>query len=113
MAHASCASVNSVRCLAASGDGAYRGLLPGIFEKAHQPSTNEVVGFRHDTVDQFPDSRNIMDKADDHSSTPGAGIHVAVNHYLRVDPCNLIVDVGNLQRPALANLPLITGSRCP
>jgi hypothetical protein len=35
-------------------------------------------------VDQFLNGLNVVDQASDHSTAPGARIHITVNHNLRI-----------------------------
>ncbi|MNT10746.1 hypothetical protein D3C72_1455910 [compost metagenome] len=47
-----------------------------------------------------------MDQPGHHAAAPGAGVHVALGHHLRVDAGDLVHDVVDLQRVALGALDL-------
>jgi hypothetical protein len=45
-----------------------------------QAVSNDLLGLSHDPVDQLFHGRDVMDKADDHSTGPAARVHVALVH---------------------------------
>ena len=47
-----------------------------------------------------------MDEADDHAAAPSAGIHVAIDHDLGIDPGDFVVDILDLELGALLALDL-------
>src|SRR5438132_7664395 len=75
--------------------------LPGIIKEASQTLTDDTFGIRHDAIDQFLDRGNVVNEARDHAATPGASIHIAVDHHLGIDARHLIVDILDLELLAL------------
>src|SRR5438445_1140782 len=75
--------------------------LPGAVEETSQALPDDLFGVRHDTVDQFLHRRDVANETRDHAATPGAGVHIAVDHHLGIDASDLLMDVANLQACAL------------
>jgi hypothetical protein len=48
--------------------------------KPDKPTADQTFSVCHDAVNQFLDGRNVMDQAHYHTTTPGARIHVAIDH---------------------------------
>jgi hypothetical protein len=49
-------------------------------KKPDKPIAYQTFSVCHDAVDQFLNGRNVVDQAYDHSTAPGARIHITVNH---------------------------------
>src|SRR6266508_6173148 len=77
--------------------------LSGIIKEASQTLTDDTFGINHDAIDQFLDRRNVANEARDHAATPGASIHIAVDHHLGIDARHLIVDILDLELLALGS----------
>jgi hypothetical protein len=57
-------------------------------------------------IDQLGDGWDVADQASDHAATPGARIHVTIDHDLGVDASDLLPNVGELQVGTLVTFDL-------
>ena len=71
-----------------------------IHQRAGEAFQNDFFGLGHDPVDQFLARRDVIDQAGDHAAGPGAGIHLPVDHDLRIDACDFLNDILELERRA-------------
>jgi hypothetical protein len=71
-------------------------------EKARQPAPNDLLSLRHDAIDQLLHRRDVIDQADHHAAAQGARVHVTVDHDLRIDAGDLVVDIVDLQGGAFS-----------
>src|SRR5215470_1084474 len=89
-----------------SSDRADRLLRLVAIEKTGQALPDNLLGSRHDPIDQLLDRRDVVDQADHHAAAPSARVHVANDHDLGINARDLLLDVLDFQRVGLLALDL-------